>query len=140
MLRMLVALDFSDSSRHALSTAMMIAERAVQAELLALHVLSPHDDAVTAASECEHSIDKMRGMVEGVRARNPSSVAVHFDAVHGDPADIIAQRARTHHADVIVLGTHSRKGIDRLLLGSVAETVVREAPCSVLTVKPNSTR
>lgn len=137
MLRMLVALDFSDSSRQALSTAMTIAERAVQAELLALHVLAPHDDAVAAAGECEHCIDKMRAMVEGVRARNPTSVKVHFDAVHGDPAELITARAHSHHADVIVLGTHSRRGIDRLLLGSVAETVVRNAPCSVLTVKQN---
>lgn len=139
MLRMLVALDFSECSRQALVAAMRVAERAAQCEIIALHVLDPHDDELTAARECEHSIDKMRGAVEGIRARSPSSVTVHFEGVHGNPAEQIAARAVTHHADLIVLGTNGRTGLDRLLVGSVAETVVRIAPCSVLTVKPTRT-
>jgi nucleotide-binding universal stress UspA family protein len=54
----------------------------------------------------------------------------------GDPAAAILQAAHDLDADLIVMATHGRKGIDRLILGSVAERVVRESPKPVLTVKP----
>jgi glycine betaine transporter len=53
----------------------------------------------------------------------------------GDPRDAINQTARELGVDLIVMGTHGRRGISRALLGSVAETVVRSAPCAVLTVR-----
>ncbi len=53
----------------------------------------------------------------------------------GDPRDMILQAAKETHADLIVIGTHGRRGIARALLGSVAEAVVRTAPCPVLTVR-----
>jgi nucleotide-binding universal stress UspA family protein len=52
----------------------------------------------------------------------------------GDPAEAVVHEARTWSADLLVLGTHGRRGAARLLLGSVAETVLRHAPCSVLVV------
>lgn len=54
----------------------------------------------------------------------------------GDPADAILQYATDHDIDLIVCGTHGRRGLDRLVMGSVAERVVRLAPCAVLTVGP----
>jgi nucleotide-binding universal stress UspA family protein len=53
----------------------------------------------------------------------------------GDPADAIIRTVESDGADMIVMGTHGRRGISRLLMGSVAEAVVRRAPCPVLTVK-----
>src|SRR5262245_7987581 len=53
----------------------------------------------------------------------------------GDARDVINQTAVDVHADLIVMGTHGRRGVSRALLGSVAETVVRSAPCPVLTVR-----
>jgi nucleotide-binding universal stress UspA family protein len=53
----------------------------------------------------------------------------------GDPRDAINQTARELGVDLIVMGTHGRRGLSRALLGSVAETVVRSAPCAVLTVR-----
>jgi nucleotide-binding universal stress UspA family protein len=53
----------------------------------------------------------------------------------GDPATAILRAARDNHCDLIVMGTHGRTGLRRLLMGSVAEQVVRKAPCLVLTVK-----
>jgi nucleotide-binding universal stress UspA family protein len=53
----------------------------------------------------------------------------------GDARDVINQTAKELGADLIVMGTHGRRGISRALLGSVAETVVRTAPCAVLTVR-----
>jgi nucleotide-binding universal stress UspA family protein len=55
----------------------------------------------------------------------------------GDARDAINETAKELGADLIVMGTHGRRGISRALLGSVAETVVRSAPCPVLTVRPH---
>ena len=55
----------------------------------------------------------------------------------GDARDLINQTAIEVAADLIVMGTHGRRGVTRVLLGSVAETVVRTAPCPVLTIRPH---
>lgn len=55
----------------------------------------------------------------------------------GDARDVINQAAKELGADLIVMGTHGRRGVTRALLGSVTETVVRTAPCPVLTVRPH---
>ncbi|HEY1556281.1 MAG TPA: universal stress protein [Kofleriaceae bacterium] len=57
----------------------------------------------------------------------------------GDARDVINQTAKELHADLIVMGTHGRRGVSRALLGSVTETVVRTAPCPVLTVRAHTT-
>jgi nucleotide-binding universal stress UspA family protein len=56
----------------------------------------------------------------------------------GDARDLINQTAKEINADLIVMGTHGRRGVTRALLGSVTETVVRTAPCPVLTVRPHT--
>ena len=56
-------------------------------------------------------------------------------ALEGKPAKMIADFAREKDADLIVVGTHGRTGLDRLLMGSTAEGLLREAPCQVLVVK-----
>jgi universal stress protein A len=58
----------------------------------------------------------------------------------GDARDVINQTAKEIGADLIVMGTHGRRGVSRALLGSVTETVVRTAPCPVLTVRPHTTQ
>jgi glycine betaine transporter len=57
----------------------------------------------------------------------------------GDARDVINQTAKELAADLIVMGTHGRRGVSRALLGSVTETVVRTAPCPVLTVRAHTT-
>ncbi|HEY5921825.1 MAG TPA: universal stress protein [Kofleriaceae bacterium] len=56
----------------------------------------------------------------------------------GDARDVINRTAKELGADLIVMGTHGRRGVSRALLGSVTETVVRSAPCPVLTVRPHT--
>lgn len=56
----------------------------------------------------------------------------------GDARDLIVQTAKEIGADLIVMGTHGRRGVSRALLGSVTESVVRTAPCPVLTVRPHT--
>jgi len=75
-----------------------------------------------------------RDQLEQVRPGNPT-IAVHHVFLEGDPAAEIARYAADAGIDVIVIGTHGRTGVDRLVMGSVAEKVTREAPCSVLVVK-----
>lgn len=57
----------------------------------------------------------------------------------GDARDVINQTAKEVGADLIVMGTHGRRGVSRALLGSITESVVRTAPCPVLTVRPHTT-
>ena len=57
----------------------------------------------------------------------------------GDARNLINQTAKDLKIDMIVMGTHGRRGVSRALLGSVTETVVRSAPCPVLTVRPHTT-
>jgi nucleotide-binding universal stress UspA family protein len=59
---------------------------------------------------------------------------LQLEVAEGDPVDAILHAAGTQKADLIVMGTHGRSGVDRLMLGSVAESVLRRAPCPVLTV------
>ena len=60
---------------------------------------------------------------------------VRYVTAEGDRATVILTTAREAGCDLIVIGTHGRTGLKRLLMGSVAEEVVRNAPCLVLTVK-----
>jgi nucleotide-binding universal stress UspA family protein len=65
---------------------------------------------------------------------------VESQVMEGDPVSMILRAAKETHSDVIVMGTHGRTALTRLLLGSVAEEVLRMAPCPVLTAKPGLVR
>lgn len=145
MLRLLVALDFSDCSRHALHAAVTVASRAGACHLTLLTVLdarasdpAQQNDALAEVERATHRLHDLLGAVvaEHNEGPLPAQVRTHFIAERGTPAECIVEVARRERADAVVMGTHGRTGLDRLLVGSVAETVVRLAPCSVLTVKP----
>jgi nucleotide-binding universal stress UspA family protein len=74
------------------------------------------------------------GQLEQVRPADPKIPVSHV-LLEGDPAGEITRYAADAGIDVVVIGTHGRTGVDRLVMGSVAEKVMREAPCSVLVVK-----
>lgn len=142
MLRLLVALDFSDCSREALRAALQIANRAGACELVLLTVLddtaAPQGEA--SIKEQEASIGGLHKLVEEESGVNPAlkigpTTKMHYACGRGAPAEEIIGHARIHQVDAIVMGTHGRTGLDRLIAGSVAEKVVRLAPCSVLTVR-----
>jgi nucleotide-binding universal stress UspA family protein len=82
----------------------------------------------------------LRDKLNEIKPRQVNVCVDHYLA-HGDPASEILRLAQDAKADVIVMGTHGRTGLPRLLMGSVAEQVVRKAPCPVVTVKsPMSSR
>jgi nucleotide-binding universal stress UspA family protein len=135
--KILYATDFSEQAQLALHLASWLA-REYKAHLTMLHVVPPPavsygDEVITAVSleNAKHSAAKQLALLQ------PTVPSVHFDhqIQEGEPAEKILDVARWNECDLIVMGTHGRSGLGRLLLGSVAEQVVRRASCSVLTVK-----
>ena len=78
---------------------------------------------------------ELERMLNEVKPADPA-VKCEYRLVIGSPASAIVEMAEREHADMIVMATHGRTGLTRLLMGSVAEEVVRKATCPVLTVKP----
>ena len=122
--RILYPTDFSTYSNQAYFHAVRLAE-STGASLTVVHVHTPGTPGDPA---------HWRSQLEQVRPGNPN-IAVSHVLLEGDPAAEIARYATEASVDVIVIGTHGRTGVDRLVMGSVAERVMREAPCSVLVVK-----
>jgi universal stress protein A len=135
----LVAFDFGETSQKAL----VYGQNLTRAFGGCLHVLHVADTIATTASQFypDHPGDpEMRAeslALEHLRALVPEGEAKLAVRISGSPANAIVEYARSIHADVIVVGTHGRDGVSRLLMGSVAEHVVRHAPCPVLVVRRN---
>jgi len=131
--RILCPVDFSDFSRRALDLAVAVAGRH-GADVTALHAAAPqaHPDPAGLA--------RLRAELDCFVAplRTPG-VCVRTVVEEGSPADTIVRWARQLPGDLVVMGTHGAGGFERLVLGSVAEKVLRAAPCPVLTVsKPRA--
>jgi nucleotide-binding universal stress UspA family protein len=137
----LVAFDFSETSTHALTYGHNLA-RAFGGRLHVLHVTDaistsaaqfyPEGPGDPEARASELAMGQVRDVLAAEGAED-AKVAVR---VSPNAANAIVEYARDVHADVIVVGTHGRSGVSRLLMGSVAEHVVRSAPCPVLVVRP----
>ena len=128
--------DFSERSEYAFRLACSLA-RDYGARLVALHVVTPPvviygDGIVPLDPGPERAAAKER--LERLEAPRTGTRLEHRLA-EGDPAEEILRVAREIAADLIVMGTHGRTGLRRLLMGSVAERVVRGAACPVLTVR-----
>lgn len=121
--KILYPTDFSSYSNQAYFHAVGLAEK-YGASLTVVYVHRPGDG--DKAYWC--------GQLEQIRPANPAIPVAHV-LLEGDPAAEIVRYAADAGIDVIVIGTHGRTGVDRLVMGSVAEKVMREAPCSVLVVK-----
>ena len=137
----LCPVDRSDISRRALLVAAALA-RWYDARLRVMEVVSvplPASSAMPVADQTV-SMDVHRALLEELdRFAEParsSGVPMHFTVEEGNVTNEILSEARDLHADLIVMGTHGRSGFDRLALGSIAEKVLRRAPCPVLTVPP----
>jgi nucleotide-binding universal stress UspA family protein len=141
---MLVPTDFSETASKALDSALLIASK-FGSKLTLMHaytipmngydyaqgLLWPMDDLARAAKK------ELDGVLAKTKERHPNVDGV---VVCGDPASQILVIAKECGADTIVLGTHGRHGVSRLLLGSVAEKVVRSSPVPVLTISCHAAR
>jgi nucleotide-binding universal stress UspA family protein len=123
--RILYATDFSSYSNQAYFHAVALAEH-YEASLTIVNVWTPDSDCGDPQG--------CRNQLETIRPINPK-IAAHHVFLEGDPATEIVRYATDAGMGLIVMGTHGRTGVERLLMGSVAEKVLRDAPCSVLVVK-----
>jgi len=129
--------DFSASAEAGLEYATSLA-RDSGGKLLIVHVEEP--PLAVAAGEMYYGIpqpntEALARLLEAVKPTDPAVPCEHR-LLAGDPAGTVVDFAKRENVDVIVMGTHGRRGLSRLLMGSVAEAVVRRAECPVLTVKP----
>jgi nucleotide-binding universal stress UspA family protein len=132
--------DFSGSSRYALQIATDLAVK-YGSRIIILHAVETLGAAnatfgeVATQLEPEGYWNRLWNDVHQVRPAANSDVSIDYQLVEGDPASAIVRIADEQHCDLIVMGTHGHRGLERLLMGSVAEQVVRRATCAVLTVK-----
>ena len=143
---LLVATDFSDASRAATTYAFGLA-RALRAHLYLVHVV-PENDVRLLTAICQHlesSITPTRltevfyaeadtRLAQLVEEAHAADVVQERLVVTAEPAEAIMSWAAAKQAQLIILGTHGRRGIEHFLMGSVAERVLRQAPCAVLVV------
>lgn len=137
----LVPIDFSEYSLHALDYAIALAGK-LYARLTLLHVIQSlpvggADMGVTLPyAYIENLEEDLRRSLESYRERiTAKGLLSEVVIVHGVPFQEIIETARARQVDLIIMGTHGRTGILHVLLGSVAEKVVRLAPCPVLVTR-----
>ena len=135
--KILVPFDFSEFSREALVMGLNMARR-TGAEVHVLHIEMLHANSLIETATEPLKAEALRARVED-EVNDYSALsdgAVVFFAVGRDiaPGPSIVEYARKHNIDLIMMGTHGRRGFRRFLLGSVTEEVMRHAECPVLTV------
>jgi nucleotide-binding universal stress UspA family protein len=134
-----VATDFSEQAHRAIDYAVELAQKtdarlfvvnAYMAPSLGMPELAPGYAGLAeeAADDAQRQLDTL---IDGY---SNAHVAMQGVLRCGDAVDSVVGVARAVHADLIVVGTHARHGLSRAVLGSVAESVVRNAPCAVLAV------
>ncbi|MGB9731412.1 MULTISPECIES: universal stress protein [Calditerrivibrio] len=144
--KILVPTDFSETSRYAMQYAINFA-KSFGAELEIVHVIFDESQIVAfylpqvtfqnLDQELEESAKKQ---MEEFIASFPELNEIRYSTkmLKGTAFVEIISEAKTYGADIIIIGTHGRTGIEHVLFGSTAEKVVRKAPCPVFTVKPKN--
>ena len=131
--------DFSTSSHYAFRLACALA-RDHGSRLIVLHAVLTLGPELISEGEAVSQLQpeayqaKLWAELRQVEAPDPS-IQLKHQLVEGDAATEIVRVATQEHANLIVMGTHGRSGLERFMLGSVAEQVIRYADCPVLTVK-----
>ena len=141
--RILSPTDFSDPSSEAQRYAVALADR-LGAELHLLHVVVPpvvpFPDSSSSwtmpASGLKSQVEEAEESLSKEIVSWPEERRVVSSVITGFPVEEIKKYAEDHEIDLIVMGTHGLTGISHLMLGSVAEKLVRVATCPVLTVRP----
>jgi nucleotide-binding universal stress UspA family protein len=137
--KILCPTDFSENAAFALGVALDLARQNC-ATLVLLHVadtLGPEKlsfGEVASALQPEAHVLRLEGQLRGMVPPD-AGVPVRFLLREGDPPPVIEEVVRSERCDLVVSGTHGRTGLSHLLMGSVAERIVRTAPCPVLVLK-----
>lgn len=140
--RILVAVDESSFAARAAAVAIELA-KALNAELAFFHAIDPAslaapEGGVPAEVLAATSERDARNLLDAFRERAAATPPALEFLEFGRPALKVVEGAKNWPADLIVIGTHGRGRIEKLLLGSVAESVLRHAPCPVLVVRAKS--
>ncbi len=139
----LVPTDFSPTAEHAVDHACLLA-RSLGARITLLHVYQLPDYFVAGGEGYLPQPEAQLNVLDSVRAQLDAEVErigpragrpVGARSIEGKAAEEIVRAAHKGNYDLIVMGTHGRKGIGRVVLGSIAEQVLRRADCPVLTVR-----
>ena len=140
--KILVATDFSEPADAALEYAAVLGAQ-LDATLHLVHTITVPSMGISEMGVAYTSMT-IESATKAAQAELDLRVAKYRDRVSlapprlevGDARDVIDGVAEVIGADLVVMGTHGRRGLRRVLLGSVAESVVRSAPCPVLTIRP----
>jgi universal stress protein A len=142
--RILIPIDFSPASDRALDYARALSEE-FGAPLYLLHVIE--DRLMTGPWPAEVYLGELpklredlvkeaeRRMLATLQSLAAEGIQATGEVLIGGPSHVIIEQANTVNADLIVMGTHGRTGITHLLIGSVAERVIRHAPCPVFVIR-----
>jgi acetoin utilization protein AcuB len=137
MMRILVPVDLGPDSATLLRFATRLAAR-VGAEVTVLHVYAPEAAAAALRQEgvfVDLYVGRLRSELGYLMAQaGAAGRGDRIEVIEGQPVEVILARARQMNAQLIVMQTHQRTGLPRLLMGSVAEGVLRRAPCPVVLV------
>jgi len=128
--------DFSEASEHAMRMAIGLA-RDYHARLILMHAVEPpvyYGELGVSFVPSEEYRESAQGQVDALPGTDPK-VTVERVVTEGMASPEILRVARARHCDLLVLGSHGRTGIGRVLMGSVAEDVARRSPCPVLIVR-----
>lgn len=136
----LVPTDFSPTSTAALPFALTLA-RIYGATLLAYHVIPPEPLEPVVTDRLPEQDDRgweeaRQNLTEFAHERSIGDIPVHCLLERGDLVDALPAVIHDREIDLVVLGTHGRRGVSKLVLGSEAEKIYRSSPCPVLTVGP----
>ena len=148
--RILVPIDGSSTSNRGLQQAVQLA-RGNGTTVCLLHIVDEHiivQQAEAMATVTDEYLEALRESGRKLLAKAQSAAkrqgvdckTVLVENIMGSVADIIVEQAKKQRADVIVMGTHGRRGVRRLVLGSDAEGVVRTSPVPVLLVRAGTRR
>ena len=141
---LVVPTDFSPTAHRALELARTLALGAGPAEVVLAHArFVPREIEAVLLRGPQKILDELeqaaRTELDALVAElGGAGVKARFVTREGRPERVILEVARQENADLIVMGTHGRRGVTHMLLGSVAERLLREAPCPVATVGPTS--
>ncbi len=137
-----VPVDFSDNTEKLVDYAFEMGQE-LSATLHFVHAVALHPDAAIMfgmpyfadyQSTFESNAQgKMTSLIESLQEKSPGCKG---EVVMGEPVDTIVEYAKSEKADLIIISTHGAKGLEKILLGSVAERVVQRAFCPVLVLNP----
>jgi universal stress protein A len=136
-MRVLVSCDYSTAGMHVLREAKKFLAPIADVEI---HVTSIIDIAIISASGLYDNAEIVKVLEAQAEEVNKwakttfEGKEVHFSTEVGYPAEMIVQKAKKLDADLLILGTHGKTGISRILIGSVAENVLRHISCNTLVV------